>query len=234
MTLVGLDKELENRYNILRNPLVKSRSNNYSIGGKRYMKLYTQFLKGYLVKLNPSMYEDDKDEDDKGDQEDDEDGDGDDGEPEKKFSQEDIDRIAGKTRKETIERFAKEFDMTKEEATEALKNVKTAKEKDMTESQKLKKQLDEQKEAQTAAEKKAEKAERKVSLMAKKIPSDKHDDVILLAEKLVDDTTTFDQAVAKILEKYPSFSGESEEDLNIGSGGRKKSKGEKVSFKRRL
>ena len=44
-----------------------------------------------------------------------------------------------------------------------------------------------------------------MSCLAKGVPADAADDVIALAERFIDDDTTIEKAVEKVLEKYPSF-----------------------------
>ena len=126
---------------------------------------------------------------------------------EKTFTQEEVNRMI----KDRVAR-EKKGQISKEE----LKAYQDWKESQKTEAQK-------QSEALTNAEAKAKaEAERantlevKVTCLCKGVLADSVDDVVILAKAMVSDDVTMDQAVDKVLEKYPSFKGVQQQDENKG------------------
>ncbi|WP_415330913.1 hypothetical protein [Clostridium perfringens] len=126
---------------------------------------------------------------------------------EKTFTQEEVNRMI----KDRVAR-EKKGQISKEE----LKAYQDWKESQKTEAQK-------QSEALTNAEAKAKaEAERantlevKVTCLCKGVLADSVDDVVILAKAMVSDDVTMDQAVDKVLEKYPSFKGMQQQDENKG------------------
>lgn len=115
---------------------------------------------------------------------------------EKTYTQDDVnkmikDRLARERKsqpsKEDLEAFNnwKESRKTDEEKrNEALKNAET----------KVKE-----------AEERASNLEAKVSCLSKGVNANSVDDVVILAKSMVSDDITIDQAIEKVLEKYPSF-----------------------------
>ena len=78
-------------------------------------------------------------------------------------------------------------------------------EKVTTAEQKAAEQLAEVAAARDSAEREKSRLEIKVSCLSKGVDVEAVDDVIALAERFIDDDTTIEKAVEKVLEKYPSF-----------------------------
>ena len=115
---------------------------------------------------------------------------------EKTFTQKELDEIV----KQRLDRAKKDMPSKDE-----LKAFREWKDSQKTAEQKAAEQLAEVAAARDSAEREKSRLEIKVSCLAKGVPADAADDVIALAERFIDDDTTIEKAVEKVLEKYPSF-----------------------------
>ena len=115
---------------------------------------------------------------------------------EKTFTQKELDEIV----KQRLDRAKKDMPSKDE-----LKAFREWKDSQKTAEQKAAEQLAEVAAARDSAEREKNRLEIKVSCLAKGVPADAADDVIALAERFIDDDTTIEKAVEKVLEKYPSF-----------------------------
>lgn len=115
---------------------------------------------------------------------------------EKTFTQKELDDIV----KQRLDRAKKDMPSKSE-----LAEFREWKDSQKTAEQKAAEQLAEVNAAKDAAEREKSRLEIKVSCLAKGVPADAADDVIALAERFIDDDTTIEKAVEKVLEKYPSF-----------------------------
>ena len=115
---------------------------------------------------------------------------------EKTFTQKELDEIV----KQRLDRAKKDMPSKDE-----LKAFREWKDSQKTAEQKAAEQLAEVAAARDTAEREKSRLEIKVSCLAKGVPADVADDVIALAERFIDDDTTIEKAVEKVLEKYPSF-----------------------------
>ena len=115
---------------------------------------------------------------------------------EKTFTQKELDDIV----KQRLDRAKKDMPSKDE-----LKAFREWKDSQKTAEQKAAEQLAEVAAARDSAEREKSRLEIKVSCLSKGVPADAADDVIALAERFIDDDTTIEKAVEKVLEKYPSF-----------------------------
>ena len=115
---------------------------------------------------------------------------------EKTFTQKELDDIV----KQRLDRAKKDMPSKDE-----LKAFREWKDSQKTAEEKAAEQLAEVAAARDTAEREKSRLEIKVSCLAKGVPADAADDVIALAERFIDDDTTIEKAVEKVLEKYPSF-----------------------------
>lgn len=115
---------------------------------------------------------------------------------EKTFTQKELDDIV----KQRLDRAKKDMPSKDE-----LKAFREWKDSQKTAEQKAAEQLAEVAAARDTAEREKSRLEIKVNCLAKGVPADAADDVIALAERFIDDDTTIEKAVEKVLEKYPSF-----------------------------
>ncbi|HFD2049660.1 TPA: hypothetical protein ACF2DE_000325 [Clostridium perfringens] len=135
---------------------------------------------------------------------------------EKTFTQEEVNRMI----KDRVAR-EKKGQLSKEE----LKAYQDWKESQKTEAQKQSEALTNAEKAKQDAEERANTLEAKVTCLSKGVLADSVDDVVILAKAMVSDDVTMDQAVDKVLEKYPSFKGVQQQEENkgfkIGAGSEK-------------
>ena len=115
---------------------------------------------------------------------------------EKTFTQKELDDIV----KQRLERAKKDMPSKSE-----LAEFREWKDSQKTAEQKAAEQLAEVAAARDSAEREKSRLEIKVSCLSKGVDVDAVDDVIALAERFIDDDTTIEKAVEKVLEKYPSF-----------------------------
>lgn len=131
------------------------------------------------------------------------------GEEAKTFTQEELDKIV----KERVAR-AKKDQPSKEE----LEAFKQWQESQKTEEEKKNEALTNAETARVAAEERALLAETKVTCLSKGVVATSVDDVVILAKAMVNDDLTMEQAIDKVLEKYPSFKGEKEQQEQNQNG----------------
>ena len=139
-------------------------------------------------------------------------GEGDKAEP-KTFTQEELDSLI----KERVAR-EKKGQLSKEE----LQAYNTWKESQKTEEEKKSEALTNAEKARLAAEEKATGLEAKVTCLSKGVVSTSVEDVVVLAKAMVSDEVTIEQAIDKVLEKYPSFKGDQQQQeqkgFKVGAG----------------
>lgn len=125
----------------------------------------------------------------------------------KTFTQEEVDNLL----KERVARLKKE-----QPSKEDLKAYNEWKESQKTEEEKKNEALTNAEKARLAAEEKATALEAKVTCLSKGVVADSVDDVVVLAKAMVTEEVTIEQAIDKVLEKYPSFKGEQQQQDNKG------------------
>lgn len=126
---------------------------------------------------------------------------------EKTFTQTDVDKLI----QERIAR-EKKNQLSKDE----LKAYNEWKESQKTEEEKKNEALTNAEKARLAAEEKATALEAKVTCLSKGVTATSVDDVVILAKAMVTEEITIEQAIDKVLEKYPSFKGEQQQEDNKG------------------
>ncbi len=131
------------------------------------------------------------------------------GEEAKTFTQEELDKIV----KERVARVKK--DQPPKEELEAFKQWQ---ESQKTEEEKKNEALNNAEKARVAAEERALLAETKVTCLSKGVASTSVDDVVILAKSMLNDDLTMEQAIDKVLEKYPSFKGEQQKQEQNKNG----------------
>lgn len=131
------------------------------------------------------------------------------GEEAKTFTQDELDAIV----KDKIAK-AKKSQPSKEE----LEEFKQWKESQKTEEEKRTEELNNAEQARLAAEEKATALEAKVTCLTKGVTANSVDDVVILAKAMLTDDVTMEQAIDKVLEKYPSFKGEQQKQEQNKNG----------------
>ena len=131
------------------------------------------------------------------------------GEEAKTFTQEELDKIVN----ERVDRSKKD-----QPSKEELEDFKQWQESQKTEEEKKNEALTNAETARVAAEERALLAETKVTCLSKGVVATSIDDVVILAKAMVNDDLTMEQAIDKVLEKYPSFKGEKEQQEQNQNG----------------
>lgn len=147
---------------------------------------------------------------------------------EKLFRQEDVNNIVAREAKKAQEKLLKELGIDDfNNAKEGLQKFREWQESQKTEQEKQQEKLQElQTNNETLA---SENANLKAQLAGVKqgVKADSVEDVIALAERLVNDETTIDDAIKQVIEKYPQFAQDEEEQKpNFTQGNHSKSGGE--------
>lgn len=104
---------------------------------------------------------------------------------------------------------------------EEYKKYEEWKESQKTEEEKKNEALSNSEKARVEAEERALLAETKVTCLSKGVIATYVDDVVILAKAMVTEEVTIEQAIDKVLEKYPSFKGEQQKEtevFKIGAG----------------
>lgn len=125
----------------------------------------------------------------------------------KTFTQDEVDKLI----KERIKR-EKKGQLSKEELAE----YKKWKDSQKTESEKQSEALTTAEKAKSEAEERALLAETKVTCLSKGVNPKAVDDVVVLAKAKVSDDVTIDQAIDKVLEQYPHFKNEEQQEEHKG------------------
>ncbi|MDU4953473.1 MAG: hypothetical protein SO128_00385 [Clostridium cadaveris] len=126
---------------------------------------------------------------------------------EKTFTQAEVDNLL----KERVARLKKE-----QPSKEELKAYNDWKESQKTEEEKKDEALTNAEKAKLAAEERALLAETKVTCLSKGVIATSVDDVVTLAKAMVTEEVTIEQAIDKVLEKYPNFKGKQQQEEQKG------------------
>ncbi len=124
----------------------------------------------------------------------------------KGFTQEDVNNIVAKETKKATEKMLKQLGMKDfDGAKEGLEKFRKWQEEQKTEAEKQAEQMKklETGNADLAGENSDLKAQ--VAAMKQGVLPDSVEDVVVLAKRFMDDDTTMDDAIKKVLEKYPHF-----------------------------
>jgi hypothetical protein len=131
----------------------------------------------------------------------------------KSFTQDDVNAIAAKEAKKAQEKLLRQLGVKDaKSAKDALEQFQKMQDDQKTDAQKTAeraKQLEEDYNS-LSSENKTLKAH--LAGLKAGVKADSLDDVIVLADKLVNDDTTIDDAIAQVLKKYPQFAAEKQAD----------------------
>jgi hypothetical protein len=129
--------------------------------------------------------------------------------PPKTFTQEDINNIAAKEAKKAQEKLLKQLGIDDfNSAKEGLEKFKEWQESQKTEAQKQKEQLESLSNEKESLASENENLKAQLSALKHGVKADSVEDVVALAERLVSDDVTIDDAIKQVVEKYPQFSAE--------------------------
>lgn len=129
-------------------------------------------------------------------------------EDEKAFTQKDVNSIAAKEARKAQEKLFKEVGIEDfENAKEGLQKFKEWQDSQKTEAEKQSEALNTLKQEKDTLAKERSQLQSQISAMKAGVNGDSVEDVIALAERLVNDETTIDEAIQQVIKKYPHFSG---------------------------
>jgi hypothetical protein len=127
-------------------------------------------------------------------------------EPTKTFTQEDVNNIVAKEIKKTQEKLLKQLGIDDfNSAKEGLQKFKEWQESQKTEAQKQAERLQQLEQQFQAAQQEKETLAAQLAAVKAGVHTDYVEDVVVLAQRLVNDDTTLEEAIAKVVEKYPHF-----------------------------
>lgn len=126
--------------------------------------------------------------------------------PPKTFTQEDVNNIVAREAKKAQEKLLKQLGIEDfNSAKEGLQKFKEWQESQKTEAQKQAERLQELEQQFTAVQQEKEALAAQLAAVKAGVHADFVEDVIVLAQRLVNEDTTIDEAIAKVIEKYPHF-----------------------------
>ncbi|WP_199425764.1 hypothetical protein [Thermaerobacillus caldiproteolyticus] len=124
----------------------------------------------------------------------------------KTFTQEDVQNIVAREAKKAQEKLLKQLGIEDfNSAKEGLQKFKEWQESQKTEAQKQAERLQQLEQQFTAVQQEKEALAAQLAAVKAGVHADYVEDVVVLAQRLVDDDTTMEDAIAKVLEKYPHF-----------------------------
>lgn len=126
--------------------------------------------------------------------------------PDKTFTQDDVNAIAAREAKKAQEKLLKQLGVKDfKTAKEGLEKFKEIQDSQMTEAEKQKATLKLLKDQNSTYEGQVKTMSAQLAAMKADVNPDSLDDVIVLANNLVNDETTIDDAIKSVLKKYPHF-----------------------------
>jgi hypothetical protein len=124
----------------------------------------------------------------------------------KTFTQEDVNNIVAREVKKTQEKLLKQLGIEDfENAKEGLQKFREWQESQKTEAQKQAERLQQLEQQFNAVQQEKENLMAQLAAVKAGVHADYVEDVIVLAQRLVNEDTTIDDAIAKVIEKYPHF-----------------------------
>lgn len=132
---------------------------------------------------------------------------------EKTFKQEDVNNIVARESKKATEKLLKELGVEDfENAKDGLVKFREWQENQKTEQEKQEEALEELKKSKTSLSNENESLKAQLAALKQGVVNEAIEDVVALAERLVKEDTNIDEAIKQVLDKYPHFAGELEED----------------------
>lgn len=133
--------------------------------------------------------------------------------PPKTFTQDELNSIAAKEAKKAQEKLLKQLGIEDfENAKEGMKKFQEWQESQKTEAQKQQEQLQNLETNFKTVSEENTSLKAQVSAMKAGVNAESLEDVVTLAKTMVSDEVSMDDAIAKVVEKYPHFKGEAQQD----------------------
>ncbi|GAF14920.1 phage protein [Bacillus sp. JCM 19046] len=131
---------------------------------------------------------------------------------EKTFKQDEVNNIATKEAKKAQEKLLKQLGIDDfQNAKEGMQKFKEWQESQKTEQEKQTERLTGLETTNTTLTEENSGLKAQISAMKAGVNTDSVEDVVTLAQRLLDDDTDMDAAVAKVVERYPHFAGQKKE-----------------------
>lgn len=132
---------------------------------------------------------------------------------EKTFKQDEVNNIATKEAKKAQEKLLKQLGIDDfNNAKEGMQKFKEWQESQKTEQEKQAEKLGGLETTNTTLTEENSGLKAQISAMKAGVNADSVEDVVTLAQRLLDDDTDMDTAVAKVVERYPHFAGQKQEE----------------------
>lgn len=133
--------------------------------------------------------------------------------PAKTFTQDDVTGLVAKEAKKAQEKLLKQLGVTDfDNAKDGLQKFKEWQESQKTEAEKKQEALENLQKDSQAKDDQLFSANAKLSALTSGVQADFLDDVIVLAKAQISDDVDMNEAIAKVVEKYPHFKGEVQQE----------------------
>lgn len=135
------------------------------------------------------------------------------GESDETFTQEDVNNITSRESKKTQEKLLKELGIEDfKDAKEGMKKFREWQDAQKTDAQKKDEKLENLEKDHATIKSENQTLKAQISAVKAGVIPDSVEDVVVLANNLVSDELDIDQAIQAVIEKYPHFAKEVEED----------------------
>lgn len=129
------------------------------------------------------------------------------------FTQEDVNNFVAKETKKQQEKLLKQLGVNDfKDAKEGMKKLKEFQESQMSEQEKQAQQLETLSGEKESLSKENQSLKAQMSALKAGVKGDSVEDVVALAERLVNDDVSMDDAVKQVIEKYPHFAEQQQEE----------------------
>lgn len=131
----------------------------------------------------------------------------------KTFTQDDVNNIVAKEVKKAQEKLLKQLGIDDfNSAKEGLQKFREWQESQKTEQQKQAERLQQLEQQFQTVQQEKEALAAQLAAVKAGVHADYVEDVVVLAQRMVNDDTTMEDAIAKVLEKYPHFKAQQQQD----------------------
>src|SRR5690554_3519557 len=151
------------------------------------------------------------------------------------FRQEDVNNIVAKEAKKAQEKLLKQLGIDDfKSAKEGMEKFREWQESQKTEAEKQAEQLQKLQTDYNSVSEENASLKAQIAAMKAGVKADSVEDVVVLAKTLVDDETDMDSAIKKVIEKYPHFAEEKQEQKPSFTTGQHTKEGNMDAFAKTL
>lgn len=141
------------------------------------------------------------------------------------FTQEDVNNIVARETKKVQEKILKQLGVEDfNTAKEGIEKFREWQESQKTEQERQQEQFNKLKQSYESILAEKEKLVAQISAMKAGVRADSVEDVVILANALVNDEVTIDEAIKQVVTKYPHFLAQQQQEEDQQQGGREKPK----------